>query len=456
MVCALAAACGGAPRPPAPPPEPAAAADPTGRHRDAIAALTQPYLDAELVAGAVVGITDAGRREIYGFGQGPGGARPTGRTVYELGWLTAVYTGLLLADAVQRREVDLDAPLADLLPPGVAVPTRDRAIITVRHLALHSAGLPPLPPSLAAGAAPDPFGGYTAERLYADLARTELVSAPGTRVLYSNYGLGVLGFAIGRRLGGYEAALAARVLAPLELRDTYLRVPAVAAARRASGTTDELTPAPPWTWDAMAAAGGVSATARDVLALLDAQLDAAAGGKVLPLRAPMRLTQEPQLEVSESSANAGLGWIIDGDGRYWQSGGTGGFRAFAMFDPKTKRGVVVLSSTASALVDRLGRAVLDALGPAPAKPWSPPTAAQLAEYAGTYDLGGAKLTVAVSGRRIYLEGEGAPRARMSPLSDHEFWIESLQAVAFFQRDGDRIARIVFGVGARQVVAPRVP
>ena len=449
----LAAACGGPtrrPAPPGPPPD----VDPEGAHREAVAAAVKPYFDAELISGIVVGLVDAGKREIYGFGKGPGGAAPDGGSLFEIGSITKIYTGLLLADAIQRREVELDAPVADYLPPGVSVPTRDKTAITIRHLAVHSAGLPPLPPSVADLPAANPFGSYDEDALYRDLGQTQLAFVPGARILYSNFGTGLLGFALGRKIGaGYRKSVETRILAPLELRDTYFTVPAAAAPRRVVGTDDELTAVPHWTWDALAGAGGLVSTVRDQLKLLDAELDAAAGGKTMPLRNQLRLTQEAQLE-SSTSENAGLGWLIDAEGRFWHTGGTAGFRAFAGFDPKTKRGVVVLASTASPLVDRLGRGLFALLAGAP-KPWTAPTSAQLATYAGTYDFAGTRLSVVAAGKRLYLEAQNEPRVRLAPVSEHEFWIESLQAVAFFQKDGDKIARLVFGIGTRQVVAPRV-
>ncbi len=453
-LCAAATACGGGTRAPDPPRP--VEVDPEGSRRDAVAAAVAPYFDAELISGLVVGLYDAGRREVYGFGKGPGGAAPDGRSLFELGTLTRVYTGLLLADAIQRREVDLEAQVAEYLPPGVTVPTRDQATITLRHLALHSSGLPPLPPGVAGAPPGNPFAGYDEEALYRDLARTQLVFAPGAAIQVSSYGTGLLGFAVGRKIGtGYRRALEARVLGPLELRDTGFAVPAAAAARRMIGTDDDLAAVPHWTWDALAGAGGLVSSARDQLKLIEAELDAAAGGKNLPLRNPMRLSQEPQLDQGAGSENAGLGWAIDRDGRYWHGGGSGGFRAFVGFDPKTKRGVVALASTASPLVDRLGRALFELFAEAPPKPWTAPTAAQLAAYAGRYDFAGTQLSVVAAGRRLYLEAPDEPRVRLLPVSEHEFWIEPLQAVAIFQQEGGVVARVVFGVGARQIAAPRV-
>jgi CubicO group peptidase (beta-lactamase class C family) len=439
------------------PPHPVASEqpDPDGPHREAIAAQVKPFVDSELVRGIVVGIYDAGKREIYGFGEGVGGKPPDGRTLFELGSVTSVYTGLLFADAIQRREVDLDTPLSELVPPGVTVPTRDKQAITLHQLALHSSGLPRLPPTIAKNAASlDPFGGYTEDALYRDLIHTELVAVPGVQISYSNYGAGVLGFVLGRKIGGgFASALDKRILAPLELKDTYVIVPPAARPRVITGTTDDLAPAPPWTYDALAGAGALMSTARDQLSLIDLELDAAEGG-TRPLRRAMKLTQEPQLD--HAGENEGLGWMIDSAGHYWHNGGTGGFHAFMSFDPKTRRGVVILTSTANALVDRLAENLYRVLDGDPVEPARFPSHDQLAPYAGSYDFSGTQIAIVVEGKRVYIEGPGEPRHRLVPLTDHEFWSEALQTVAVFESENGQVARVVFGIGDRHITATRVP
>lgn len=441
--------------PPKAPPRPPAPAQHDGPHAAQVAAQVQPYLDGELVSGLVIGLYDAGKTEIYGFGVGPGGQPPTGDTLYELGSITKVYTGLLLADAVQRKEVALDTPLADLVPTGVTVPTRDNVLVTLRHLVLHSSGLPRLPASINP-ASPDPYGNYSDDRLLQDLITAELESTPGTRIVYSNFGVGVLGYVLGKKLGGgYAQVLAKRITGPLGLNSTFFTVPAAAAARRATPTNDELVAVPPWTWtDALGGAGALTSSVKDQLALIDAELDAAAGGRGA-LRGAMRFSQEEQLE-EQPSDNAGLGWLIDTKGRHLHNGGTSGSRSFIAFDTKSRRGVVVLASTGTSLVDRLGAIMFDVLDGTAKPPGPLPSGAQLAAYAGTYDFTGTKLTVVHAGKRLYLEGPGEPRHRMMPVTDVAFWIEALQAVAFFHLEHGAVKQVVFQVGDRQLIAPRVP
>jgi D-alanyl-D-alanine-carboxypeptidase/D-alanyl-D-alanine-endopeptidase len=445
------AACGGSSAPIAPL-QPAVDTDPDGPNRATVAAHVQPLIDNELATSIVVGIYDDGKREIYGFGKGPDGKPPTGRTLFELASVTKIFTGLLLADSVQRREVNLDTPVAELLPTGVTVPTRDKLAITLRQLALHSSGLPPMPPSLRANPE-NPYAAYREGNLYQDLIRTQLIYAPGERMLYSEYGFGLLAHALGRKIGtGYAKALEDRIAKPLALKDTFFVVPKDAAARLAAGTNEDLAPAKPWTYDALAGTGGLISSARDQLAVIEAEIDASLGSKG-PLRPAMRLTQETQLE--RSGDNQGLGWMIDSAGRYWQAGSTGGFHAFAGFDPKTRRGIVILASTKTSLIDSTATALFRVLAKEDVKPPAFPEPAALATFAGTYDFQGMQLKMTVAGKRIYVEGPGEPRIRMLPISEKEFWIERLQSIVLFEREGDKVKRAIFLVGDKQLSAPRI-
>jgi D-alanyl-D-alanine-carboxypeptidase/D-alanyl-D-alanine-endopeptidase len=447
-----AVACGSAP-PVTPKPQPTDI-DPAGPHREAVAAQLRPFLDGEVVSGVVIGLYDAGKTEIYGFGRGPGGKPPDGRTLFDLGTLTKIYTGLLLAETVQRKEVELEAPISELMPPGVTIPTKDGIPITAKHLALHSSGLPRHPPSLLARKPPpDPFAGYGEDALYQDLVTTQLAHPPGSEIVVSDYGTGLLGFALGRKVGaGYAAAIQSRILEPLGLKDTFLTLPAGATARRVIGTDDDLDPAPRWTWGALGGAGAMVSSASDCLKFLDAQLDAAANSRGT-LRPQMRLAQEPQLD--RAGDNEALGWLIDPAGRRWYDGRTSGFRSYMGFDPKTRRGVVVLASTSTTLVDFLGPIMFEVLDNTAKPPAAAPTEAQLEQYVGTYDFSGTQLQIVKTGKRIYLEGPGEPRHRMAPYGERGFWIEDLSAGAKFVLENNVIKGIVFSVGGKQLTAPRI-
>jgi CubicO group peptidase (beta-lactamase class C family) len=239
------------------------------------------------------------------------------------------------------------------------------------------------------------------------------------------------------------------VLAPLGLKDTFFTVPAAATSRRATGTDTDLKPVSPWTFAALAPAGALISDAHDQLALIGAELDAAAGGKQ-PLRAAMRLTQEPELD--NKGPNEGLGWHIDAKGRYWHNGETGGFHSYIGFDPTTKRGIVILSATALMPLDNLSDVLYDVLAGKSLPAVTYPTAVDLAPLAGHYDFQGMKIEIKIAGKRVYVEGPGEGPIRMVPLSDKAFWIQPLQSIAVFEKKDDKVAQVVFQIGEHQLVA----
>jgi len=68
-----------------------------------------------------------------------------GHTIFEIGSITKVFTSLLLADMVERKEVALTDPVSKYLPANVKMPERNGRQITLENLATHTSGLPRLP-----------------------------------------------------------------------------------------------------------------------------------------------------------------------------------------------------------------------------------------------------------------------------------------------------------------------
>jgi D-alanyl-D-alanine-carboxypeptidase/D-alanyl-D-alanine-endopeptidase len=428
LVGAGCGSAGGAPTPVAP----TAAA--RGAHAERVETYLRAYRDGEILFGAAVALIEHDKIETFTLAPPAGRPAVTADTWFELGSVTKVYTGLLLADAVERDEVALDTAAVSLLPPGSTMPMGARAI-TLGDLVAHRAGLPRLPPTLAARANPeDPFGGYDADALLTDLEQTGLVAEPGRRQLYSNFGSGLLGYALGVRGGGYEATLRQRVLGPLGLASTAVVAPAGVVA---TGHDREGQPVPLWTFDALAGAAGLRSTVRDQAEFVRANLAAARGGQG-PLASAMRLSHtELEAPGPDAALRVAMGWFIDEDGRRWHSGETGGFHAFVAFDAARDQGVVVLAATGSSIVDKVGLDLMDVLAGKPVADLALPSADELAAYAGLY-VGGADagMRVVVEGKRLYsVDGSGQRRVRLIPLSARAFFVELLDAIVVMTEPG---------------------
>lgn len=308
--------------------------------------------------GVAIGVVDAEQAEFAGFGVvGPASATPDASTSFQIGSVTKVVTALLLADAVTRREVDLDQPLTSAFP-GAASHGSGRAIRLV-DLATHTSGLPRLPPGLTRQALQhrdDPYAAFTIDQLELALARPPK-RPPGGTPRYSNYGAGVLGEALARLTSvPYDRLVNDRIAAPLGLQDTRVD-PDRSGSSTAVGHTRRGRPTPDWHLPALAGAGALRSSVRDLLVLLRAHLEPTS----TPLETPVRMVVEPRAGLSRPLA-IGLGWHIlerkDGGRWWWHNGGTGGFRSFVGFAPASRRAVAVLANDARA-VDRIGQILLD-------------------------------------------------------------------------------------------------
>ncbi|MDX1640755.1 MAG: serine hydrolase domain-containing protein, partial [Balneolaceae bacterium] len=89
-----------------------------------IQATLEKLVNEGRAVGIVVGLLDAdGTRKVITCGRpGPNALPLDGDTVFEIGSITKVFTGILLADMVRRGEVKLSEPIAQLLPKEVKVP----------------------------------------------------------------------------------------------------------------------------------------------------------------------------------------------------------------------------------------------------------------------------------------------------------------------------------------------
>ena len=336
---------------------------------DAVDLLAERAMRPGRRVGLVVGCLAGGEQRLVGYGRLRTGAHdlPDGGTIFEIGSITKVFTGLLLADLAEQGIVGLDDPLAGYLPAWVRGPARGGHQITLGDLASHAGGLPRDPKGTLGRWLRDrhnPNGALSVEELYAGLARTRLQRRPGERARHSNLGAGLLGQALARAAGRpYEQLVRERICRPLGMPDTVITPSSEQTARLATGYTRRGRPAPPLQLPALAGAGALRSTAADLLCLLRANLDPAR----TPLAAELERTQRPRLRMAKRM-EVGLGWLIAhppgaAGPMLWHNGGTSGFRSFAALARETGTAVVVLSNTARS-VDRLGLRLLKALASA--------------------------------------------------------------------------------------------
>lgn len=402
----------------------------------AIQALLEQRVTDGRAAGIVLGLIDAdGSTRILSAGTAGPGRTLGGESIFEIGSITKVFTGVLLADMARRGLVSLDDPVARHLPPEVTVPARGGRHVTLEQLSSQTSGLPRLPGNLRPTDPLNPYADYTVAQLYEFLTGYALPRDPGAQFEYSNLGVGLLGHALALRAGtNYEVLLRERVLDPLGMEDTGITLSPtartrVAAPHEAGGDT-----VPLWDLPTLAGAGALRSTTHDMLKFAAAALR---GRGAVPdaIREAMR----PRAPAGGPTVSIGLGWIrlaTGGDTIVWHNGGTGGSRSFLGIVPAAGTAVVLLTNSGGMGSDDLALHLLN-----PALPLAPPPrqavnvpAAILATYAGTFELA-PQFHIVVS------FDDGVLRATPTGQGSVRLWAAS--ATEFFIREVD--AQIVFDV-----------
>ena len=384
--------------------------------------------------GAVVGIIEpAGRRIItHGRSGAPDGRPLDGETVFQIGSVTKVFTGLVLADMAVRGEVGLEDPAAKYLPPGVSMPQRGRPI-TLIDLSKHWSALPSMPTNFLLTARPNPYQAYTAEHLHAFLNNYQLPREPGTQA-YSNLGVALLGRLLARHAGmEYEPLLRQRVLSPLGLHSTSITVTADQRNRLAPGHDRFGQLVETWELLAMPASGSLRSTVNDLLTFLEFNL----GVRETPLSAAMLLQRTP---------GRALGWgrsTLAGEGVYGHEGGKEGYRSAVIFNPRTRTGVVLLTNARTdespMLIARhllTGGGQLPPVRPALTRPAPVQVAPNvLDEYAGDYSLvSGGAVKVARRDDHLLVNVHGDGVSTVFPFGKDAFYANTEDLTITFARD----------------------
>jgi len=209
LLVALAVACRTAP----PPPD----AGVTGLDQ-AVAAITrlvQTEMGQKKVAGLSIAVVESRGvlwEQGFGLADGATGRPATPGTVYGVGSVTKLFTGVAILQLAERGLVDLDRPVTAYIPE-LAVRSRfgDIGDITVRTLMTHHSGLPG---DRAPGMWADPEADF---RDVVQYLSTQYTAYPPDRIFaYCNLGVDLLGVIIERLCGeSYVDYLAAHVLEPL-------------------------------------------------------------------------------------------------------------------------------------------------------------------------------------------------------------------------------------------------
>jgi serine-type D-Ala-D-Ala carboxypeptidase/endopeptidase len=368
---------------PPPPPQPAPALPPADAKsiqsildKDLAAALSTGALAPATNAGVTIGVVSHGQRAIFSYGT----AKPN--SIFEIGSISKTFTGLILAQMVEQKSIELTEPVRELLPPGTVAEPATSLEITLLDLSDQHSGLPRMPDNFAPADPANPYADYDAKRLYAYIAKHGVELPSTAPFAYSNLGVGLLGTALANRASlSYNDLLHKQITGPLNMNDTAVVLTPSMRARFIEGHSATHNPAHPWDLDALAGAGGIRSAAADMLTYLEAQLH--------PDKLPASTKSTPQGKTLSAAITAShtihaeaapgvhiaLNWFQnDATGSFWHNGGTGGYSSYTLFNPDQDFALIVLFNTETgqnSFADKLGQHIAQRLTGQPAIPLTP-------------------------------------------------------------------------------------
>ncbi len=335
--------------------------------KEEIDAFISPLITYNLSKGLIVVVVDKDGYAWYPYGVADALTdRPLDNTsLFDIGSVSKVMTGILMADAEIRGIYNISAPADTWLSGKYRLPAYEGMTISGRDLATHRSGLQTVPDTFFQ-VNPDSssedqmeeamlqYQTMTADEVYQWLSGQELLSPPGYQYIYSNLGAAIAGDTVARAEEiPYPELFGLRIANPLGLSGTGATWTLEDLDQRATGYRAYSYPTSVaniirfnefWT-----AAGGIHSNADDmavflaaVMGLLDTPLDNAIAQSQAPLA--VTATGPPLLEQ-------GLFWDIlhnrDGTTILKKAGETNAHQAAIAFNPDLKAGVVILSNTAS-------------------------------------------------------------------------------------------------------------
>lgn len=354
------------------------------------------------------------RAKGYGIAKPKPEVAATANTVYRVGSVSKLFTDLAVMQLVEKKEIDLDAPVTKYLPEFRPKNSSEKPI-TFRQLMAHRSGL----------CRETPVGNYfdstspTLEETVRSLNATELVYPPGEKTKYSNAGISVVGRIVEAiKKEPFARYVQRTVIDPMGLKATAFEPTPEMKQSLAQGVM--------WTYDGRtfdaptfllgtSAAGNLYSTVNDLAQFIRVLLDGGKGpgGQVISPET-LREMFAPQYAANGAPRLFGIGFnlgMVDGHKRVGHGGAVYGFATEVAALPNDDLGVVVCISkdcantTASRIADHALRLLL-ALKAGSPLPFLEPTKAVPAELAknieGRYGDGDRAIDITASQGRVYM------------------------------------------------------
>lgn len=422
--------------------------------------LIAPYIDAGILEGLSIGIIKGDQTATLHYGKvNDRNQTPDDNTIYEIGSISKVFTGVLLADAIHRGKVNLDDAAQAHAPPGAKFPAWEETPIRLIDLATHTSGLPRLPDNMPFSDPANPYADYTSKLALEFLAKHKLHRAPEAKGEYSNFGTSLLGYLLCQSSDlKYHDLLTDRILKPLGMKSSGVQLSLDQQKRFAAANTALGVPAKPWDFADLPGAGGIRSTTRDMLVFAHANL----GPPDNEVGKALKLAWKNQR--MGAGFEMGLGWHIAKDGETrWHNGQTGGYHSMLMINRPLKTAVVLLTNTATSEVDQLAEQLMRQLAGGKETPRVFDKSinvsnAVMQTYVGLYELApGVNFDVQLKEGKLMVRLANQPSLQVFAKTPTEWFYKAVKASITFQTDDDgNVTALELSQNGAQQTAKRIP
>lgn len=382
--------------------------------------LLNSYVDGQYLKGGIVGVIKNGKTEIVKYGETHSQHSVTAndKTIFELGSITKVFTGIILGALVNRQVVSLDDIIEKFIPEikGLAV-----GKITLRELSTHTSSLPRLPSNIVFPEMNDPYRDYDETLLLEFLRNYNMGDRPVVFSWknYSNLGVGLLGYTLARATGTtYQELLENYITKPLGMKNTTTKLNGDQIQYKATKYDAILSPIKFWNMNALLAAGGIKSNLEDMLIFLNNMIDTE--------KSPIKEDLKKSVEIQHCDGKncIGLGWGIYKE-EFLRSishgGSTAGFFSMIEFRTDKRQGFIALS-TGNTNIQCLSNIIMWDNKCQPEFGVTVPEK-KLQQYSGEYFGHGMQINIFKVAKHLVYEIVGQEMSQLKAVAENKFTID---------------------------------
>lgn len=333
---------------------------------DLLSMAEKAVFDNDIPALAVAIIRDGKVVNMTGFGKQH---RKThiaidNETIFQIGSLTKMFTGIVVKHMVDEGKLALDANIVSYLPATISSQASQiLKHITIQDLIHHRSGIPGWALNNGRIDGDSMLGGYSEMQLLEGLDNIKLKFSPGSKLAYSNSGYAILGYICERVSGQSYAQLVKKYITqPYGLNNTKVSLNKEQQRRMATPyrKDDRVIATQPWEMGKITPAGGLFSNTENLSRLMLAQLSAYQNTKS---NSDLFLTKITNEFYGENTFY-GYGLVkrvLPKNTDYSHGGDLDGFASNYRFSPEANVGLILLTSSGGKWIGELEAAMFDLL-----------------------------------------------------------------------------------------------